>query len=129
MASKFAKLHCMSSQIDTNRRQFLSALVGGAAGFSVTYRAFAQNAPAPIKATKLSDTVALLAGDGGNVGVVMSDGGLPERANDLLKAASEVDSHKVSLLYNTHWHFDHTGSNETLGKMGVKIMAHENVKK
>jgi len=121
----------------SNRREFLTALIGGAAGVSFTYRAFGQNAPPPIKATKLSDNIAVMMGDGGNVGVVLSpeglmmiDGGLPDRAADLLKAVKEqVDAHNVTLLFDTHWHFDHIGCNETLGGKGVKIMAHENVKK
>jgi glyoxylase-like metal-dependent hydrolase (beta-lactamase superfamily II) len=35
----------------------------------------------------------------------------------------------VQVLSNTHYHFDHTGSNEYLGKNRVRIIAHENVKK
>lgn len=78
-----------------------------------------------------------MTGDGGNIGVVISpdglmmiDGGYAERATDLLKAISDqVDAHKVTLLFDTHWHLDHVGCNETLGRAGVKIMAHENVKK
>jgi len=122
----------------SNRRDFLQALVGGAAGLSFTYSAIGQTAqaPPPIKATKLADDLAVLMGDGGNVAVViapdglmMIDGGLPNRAEDMLKAVEEVDSHKVRILFNTHWHFDHVGCNEALGKSGAKIIAHENVKK
>jgi cyclase len=111
-------------------------LVGGAAGLSFTYSAFGQGAPPPITATKLSDRVALLMGDGGNVaviigddGLMMIDGGLPDRATDLQKAVKGVDTHPVRVLFNTHWHFDHTGSNELLGKSGTKIIGHENTKK
>lgn len=32
-------------------------------------------------------------------------------------------------MFNTHWHLDHVGCNETLSKAGAKIIAHENVKK
>lgn len=32
-------------------------------------------------------------------------------------------------MLNTHWHFDHTGGNENLGKAGALIVAHENVRK
>jgi len=126
----------LESPFSANRRQFLSTLLGGAAGLSLTYRALGQNAPAPITATKLSDDLALMMGDGGNVaviigpdGLMMIDGGLPNRAADLQKAIASVDSHKVQVLFNTHWHFDHTGSNELLGAQGVKIIAHENTKK
>ncbi len=120
----------------SNRRDFLQALAGGAAGLSFTYSAFGQAAPPPIKATKLADDLAVLTGDGGNVavlispdGLMMIDGGLPNRSADMIKAVTEVDGHPVRILFNTHWHFDHVGSNEALGKSGAKIIAHENVKK
>ncbi len=121
----------------SNRREFLSALVGGAAGLTFTYRALGQNPPPPIKVAKLTDRIALISGDGGNIavitssdGLMMVDGGYAERASELLKNVSEqVDAHKVRLLFDTHWHLDHVGCNETLGAAGVKIMAHENVKK
>ena len=58
-----------------------------------------------------------------NDGLMMVDGGYAERASELLKAAAEVDSHEVVLQFNTHWHLDHVGCNETLGAAGAKIMA------
>jgi cyclase len=62
--------------------------------------------------------------------LMLIDGGYAERAQDLLKVVSDqVDAHQVTLLFDTHWHLDHVGCNETLGRAGVKIMAHENVKK
>jgi glyoxylase-like metal-dependent hydrolase (beta-lactamase superfamily II) len=121
--------------IHTTRRDFLRTLTAGAVGMSITYPAFGQGAPT-ITATKLSPTLVLLSGDGGNValviganGLMLVDGGLPENAAALLKSVSSVDSHPVTTVFNTHWHFDHIGVNETLGKMGAKIIAHENTKK
>ena len=120
-----------------DRRAFLQAALAGAVGSTFTYRAFAQQGTPPaITATKLAPDLVLLAGDGGNValivgadGLMMIDGGLPERSTDLLKVVADADSHKVTTLLNTHWHFDHVGCNEALGKMGAKIIAHENTKK
>ena len=121
--------------LDFDRRDFLRAISGCAAGLSFTYRAFGQAAPDAIKATKLTDRIALLAGDGGNIGLVigedgllMIDGGYANRALDLQKAAADTDSHPVKILFNTHWHGDHVGSNELLGKSGAKIIAHQNAK-
>ncbi len=91
-----------------------------------------------INVTKLTEAIFMLSGDGGNVGVVsgdnscmMIDGGLPDLAKTLLTVISNhVDSNKVTVLFDTHWHLDHVGSNETLGAIGgTKIMAQENVKK
>ena len=100
-----------------------------------TGRSFGQAPPDPIKATKLTDRIALLAGDGGNVGLViaddglmMIDGGYANRALELQKAVADTNSHPIKMLFNTHWHGDHVGSNEMLGKAGVKIMAHQNAK-
>jgi cyclase len=120
-----------------DRREFLHAVLAGAVGSTFTYRAFAQQGTPPaITATKLASDLVVLSGDGGNVaivigadGLMMIDGGLPERSADLLKAIADLDGHKVTTLFNTHWHFDHVGCNEALGRMGTKIIAHENVGK
>ena len=116
-----------------NRRDFLRALIAAPAGASILF----SQTPTPITAVKLSDRLAVLMGDGGNVAIVISDdglmmvdGGLADRSADLLKAVSaQVDSHPFRMVFNTHWHLDHVGCNETLGKSGAKIIAHENSKK
>jgi glyoxylase-like metal-dependent hydrolase (beta-lactamase superfamily II) len=127
-----------------NRRDFLRVLLGGAAGLSltVTSRALGQAAgqggppPTPITAKKLTDRIVVLSGAGGNVGLViapegglMIDGGLPNRAGDLAKAVADIIRRPVQVLFNTHYHGDHVGSNELLGKNKVRIIAHTNVKK
>ena len=59
----------------------------------------------------------------------MVDGGSPEHSADLLKAVSgRAEADRIQAIFNTHWHLEHTGSNETLGKSGAKIIAHENTK-
>ncbi|MBI4265254.1 MAG: MBL fold metallo-hydrolase [Acidobacteria bacterium] len=123
--------------IETNRRAFLQALLTGAAGLTLTYRTSGQGrGPAPITATKLTSRVVALSGAGGNVGLVigpdgliMIDGGLANRASDLAQAIAEVSPRMVEVLFNTHYHFDHVGSNEYLGKGRVRIIAHENVRR
>jgi glyoxylase-like metal-dependent hydrolase (beta-lactamase superfamily II) len=123
-----------------SRRDFLRALLTSAAGVTLTSSSFAprawgrQVAPPAIVATKLTDRIAVLANAGGNVGLVigpdgllMVDGGLANRAADLARAIAEIDGRRVQVLFNTHYHGDHVGSNEYLGKNKVRIIAHENV--
>jgi cyclase len=127
---------------DFARRDFLHVVAAGAAALSFSSLGFAQaagqaaQAPMPIVPTKLSDRIYVLIGNGGNVGLVvaedglmMIDAGLPTRGNDMASAVAAVSPLKVQRLLNTHFHFDHTGGNETFGRTGTKIMAHENVKK
>jgi cyclase len=128
-----------------HRREFLRVLLTGAAGLSfttITSRVFAQAAvqgappPAPITANKLTDFITVLSGAGGNVAVLLSgegllmiDGGLPNRAGDLARAVAAISRRPVQALFNTHYHGDHVGSNELLGKSKTRIIAHANVKK
>jgi glyoxylase-like metal-dependent hydrolase (beta-lactamase superfamily II) len=91
---------------------------------------------APIAATPLGDNLIHVTGAGGNVvvvtapdGLVMVNGGLQERSADLLGAIAErTGGKRVQSLFNTDWHREHTGSNETLGTAGAKIIAHEHTK-
>jgi glyoxylase-like metal-dependent hydrolase (beta-lactamase superfamily II) len=41
---------------------------------------------------------------------------------------TQTGGRPVGVLFNTHWHPEATGSNDTLGKAGVKIIAHENTR-
>src|SRR5262249_19950088 len=48
---------------------------------------------------------------------------------DLVKFLDkEFKGQHVTTLFNTDWHLEHTGSNETFRKSEAKIMAHENTK-
>jgi glyoxylase-like metal-dependent hydrolase (beta-lactamase superfamily II) len=124
------------SPVTASRRDFIRAVIGGAAGLSFTWRAAGQAVPPPIKVEKLTANLAAVSGDGGNVGLVMSsdglmmiDGGYANRFAALQQAVSETDAHPIKLLFNTHWHVDHVGANVALGRQGVQITAHQNCRK
>lgn len=80
--------------------------------------------------------VYMLMGSGGNIGLsVGEDGpfvvddqyaGLSEK---ILAAIASISDGSVRFVLNTHWHGDHVGGNENLGKAGAMIVAHENVRK
>src|SRR5262245_23716608 len=119
----------------TGRRDFLRTALGAGAGVSFACFAgtpvFARTKADPILVTPVTDTIALVTGAGSNVviltkpeGVVMIDGGLAEHSGDLAKTiAKHAKGARPQMLFNTHWHWDHTGSNERLGKAGTKIIA------
>ena len=117
----------------STRRTFLKA--AAAAGVALPC-AFAQSSPANIAATKLDDNIYMLSGAGANVvvhtgadGVLMVDGGLAENAAALAQAVAALpNSGPVKTLFNTHWHAEQTGSNQSLGAAGVTIIAQENTR-
>jgi cyclase len=110
-----------------NRRDFLGALLAATA---LAPKAFSQ--ASALTATKLADNFTLIAGPGCNLlalttpdGTALVDNGDSAHTADLLKLLSAAP---VKLAFNTHWHWDHTGSNESLRKSGAKLIAHENTK-
>ncbi len=89
-----------------------------------------------IKTEKLSDTVYMMTGSGGNLGVsagpdavFLIDDQFAPLTPKIRAAIAKITKKPVKFLLNTHWHFDHVGGNENLGKGGVLIFAHENVRK
>jgi cyclase len=89
-----------------------------------------------IRAEKLAPTVYMLVGAGGNVGlsagedaVFLVDDQFAPLTPKIEAAIAKITPKPVRFVLNTHWHFDHTGGNENLGKAGALIVAHENVRK
>jgi glyoxylase-like metal-dependent hydrolase (beta-lactamase superfamily II) len=120
-------------QLISNRRGFLKGALGVAAAAAWAGPARSAGAAA-LASREIAPGVWLHTGAGSNVvsltaadGVVMIDGGLAANSSALLRQV-QAGKRPVKALFNTHWHWDHTGSNEALGKAGVRIIAHENTK-
>ncbi len=113
-----------------------SASALGAALPGLPRVAIAQPKSASIAETPLRDDVFLFSGAGGNVllladsqGGVLVDSGSAEGADSLLERVSaRLGGRSVDVLFNTHWHLDHTGGNEAFAKTGARIIAHENTR-
>jgi cyclase len=104
---------------------------------AVPASALAQNdfSTVEIKAQELAPGVAVLFGAGGNIGVSYGDDGtvliddqFAPLTGKIQSAVASLGAQPVKFLINTHWHFDHSGGNENLGKAGAIIMAHDNVR-
>jgi glyoxylase-like metal-dependent hydrolase (beta-lactamase superfamily II) len=114
--------------------QILTALL--ATGYAATSLAQNNFDDVTVAATKLSDHVFMLTGAGGNVGVLTGEDGVflvddqyAPLADRIKAAVRDISDEPVRYLVNTHWHGDHSGGNESFGKDGVVIVAHDNVRK
>jgi len=88
-----------------------------------------------IKTEKVGGNIYVLFGAGGNIGVSVGDDGVYivddqyAPLTDKIKAAIAALSDKpIKFAINTHFHGDHSGGNENLGKEGTVIVAHDNVR-
>ncbi|MGH7680293.1 MAG: MBL fold metallo-hydrolase [Gemmatimonadaceae bacterium] len=89
-----------------------------------------------VRAQHLRGGVYILTGWGGNIGLSVGDDGAflvddqyaPLTAK-ITAAVAAVTSKPIRFVLNTHWHGDHTGGNENLGKAGALLVAHDNVRK
>ena len=89
-----------------------------------------------IRAETLAPGVAVLFGAGGNIGLsygedgnVLIDDQFAPLTERILAAVRQVDPDPVRFVVNTHWHGDHTGGNENIGRAGAVIVAHDNVRR
>jgi len=96
----------------------------------------AQDKPVEYVPTNLSDTVTMVKGQGGNIavsagadGVFIIDDQLKPLTDQLIAAIRKIDDRPVRFVINTHYHGDHVGGNETLGKTGSVIIAHDNIRR
>lgn len=88
-----------------------------------------------VTSQQLTDSVYMLVGQGGNLGASIGEDGifliddqyapLTEKIRGALK---EISPQPIRFVLNTHYHGDHTGGNENLGKTGTLIVAHDNVR-
>ena len=89
-----------------------------------------------IRTERLAEGVYALRRQGGNIGlaigpdavVVVVDQFAPLTPK-ILAAIAALTDRPVRFVVNTHWHFDHTGGNENMGKAGALLVAHDNVRR
>src|SRR4051812_36087107 len=87
-----------------------------------------------IKVTKVSGSVYMLQGAGGNIGVSVGEDGIvivddqfAPLAPKIKAALKGISDKPVRFVINTHWHGDHTGGNAQFGTEST-IIAQENVR-
>jgi len=90
---------------------------------------------APVRVERIAPGVAVLFGRGGNIGLsygadgnVLVDDQYAPMTPNIIAAVREVDPDPIRFVINTHWHGDHSGGNENLGRTGTVVVAHDNVR-
>ena len=89
-----------------------------------------------ITATQVTDSIYMLQGSGGNIGVSVGDDGtfiiddqFAPLTDKISAAIGELTDQSVEFVVNTHFHFDHSDGNENFGRAGAYIVAQDNSRK
>jgi cyclase len=114
-------------------RSKLLAVVILSAAAAAAQQDFAQ---VEVKAEKVAEGVYMLTGRGGNLGLSVGKNGAfliddqyAPLSEKIVAAIKAITPDPVRFVVNTHWHGDHTGGNENLGRAGAFVVAHENVRR
>jgi cyclase len=88
---------------------------------------------AEIRTEKVSDSLYVLFGIGGNIGVSLGSQGVlivddqfPQMMPKVSEAIREIGGGGVDFAINTHWHFDHAEGNLALGPGGTWLVSQAN---
>jgi len=127
------QLHILGGNgVLTNTKVLGSAL---ALAFAAPVMAQQDFSAVKIETEQLAPGLFMLMGSGGNMalstgpdGAVLVDTEYAPLNAKILAAVKAAGGGAVKFVVNTHWHGDHTGGNEPLGKAGAQIIAHNNVR-
>lgn len=88
-----------------------------------------------IESIKVTDQIYMFTGSGGNLGLFIGQDGtfliddqFAPLTEKIIAEVKAVGGDFPKFLINTHYHGDHTGGNENLGKGGTLIISHDNVR-
>ena len=117
--------------------RFGLCVLAGAAGLVVCAHAQGQQdfSKVQIQTTKVTDNFYTLQGQGGTIGVLtgpdgifMVDDEFAPLSEKIDAAIKQISDRPIRFLVNTHVHGDHTGGNANFGRMGVTILARDQLR-
>ncbi|AQQ66844.1 MBL fold metallo-hydrolase [Microbulbifer agarilyticus] len=120
------------------KKAFLVKLAALGLSLSAAMSAQAQRdfSKVEIKSEPVAENLYMLTGLGGNIGLFVGEDGafmvddqFAPLSEKILAEVAKLTDKPLRFVINTHWHGDHTGGNENMGKAGALIVAHENVRK
>ena len=109
------------------------AVLAGPPAFAQLNNLDEQLRTTPITTQRLADDFHVLFGVGGNIlvsiganGVLIVDDQFAPMVPKYKATIGELGGGAIAFAINTHWHFDHSDSNQVLGPEGTWLIAHEN---
>ncbi|MFW2367826.1 MAG: MBL fold metallo-hydrolase [Desulforhopalus sp.] len=104
-------------------------------GLFVLYTITAQAEDVKISPAQVTEQIHMIVGEGGNVGIFTGEDGtfliddnFAPLTEKIVEAIKSIGGDFPKFLINTHYHGDHTGGNENLGRGGTLIFSHDNVR-
>jgi cyclase len=104
-------------------------------GALIVLATFGQAVEVKITPVPVTKQIYMITGDGGNIGLFIGGDGtfliddqFAPLTEKIVEAIKSVGGDYPKFLINTHYHGDHTGGNEKLGKEGTLIFSHDNVR-
>lgn len=88
-----------------------------------------------VEVVEVAEHIYMLQGQGGNIGLCVGEDGVfmiddqfAPLTEKIRAAIGKISDREIRFLINTHYHNDHVGGNENIGKGGAVIVAHANVR-
>lgn len=85
---------------------------------------------------QVKDSIFMLKGRGGNIGVSVGEDGVfiidsqfPDASADIVQRVKSLSKKPIKLLVNTHHHGDHVGGNSNLTAEGALVFSHEKARR
>ena len=104
-------------------------------GASVRAQAPVDDSKTVVKTNKITDNFYTVDGRGGTIGVLvgpqgtfMVDSQFAPLTDRIVAEIHKISPNPIRFVVNTHVHPDHTGGNANLGKMGVTILARDELR-
>jgi len=105
------------------------------AALAGVWLAWSQNPPATLTMQKVTDSLYVIMGSGGNVavmptpqGVIVVDDKFPQDGPQIMAKIKSVSDKPVRYVLNTHHHGDHTGGNEALLAANAEVIIQKNAR-
>ena len=112
----------------------LSGIALGLAGLWLVWSQAQQQRP-PLTMEKVTDSLYVIIGNGGNVaamptseGVLLVDDKFAQDGPDILAKVKTISDKPIRYVLNTHQHGDHTGGNAALLAASAEIVIHKNAR-